>query len=144
MKNASKAKNVQKCFKSKKCVSGPSAKYLWQSVKTCCRCCQLQSSEHTKWILSRSLSSESFSLFLNWTVSSMLKLNSSDKVILFVMYTIEIPLKNWTDFRYVSAVQGCRLEIVKRRWGSGGQIGFSAPPPPSVNPLNPSKTSTTP
>ena len=37
-------------------------------------------------------------------------------------------------FRYVPAVQGCRLEIVQRRRGSAGQLGSSAPPPP-LNPL---------
>ena len=90
----------------------PSVKYLWQSVKTCCRCCQLQSGEPTKWISPRS------------------------------------PLFHWNPFqhdddtfycRYVSAVQGCRLEIVKRRWGSAGQIGSSAPPPPLLQPLKPLK-----
>ena len=55
----------------------------------------------------------------------------------------ESPLFHWNPFqhdddilfcRYVSAVQGCRLEIVKRRWGSASQIGFSAPPqqPPAL------------
>ena len=42
-KNASKEKSVHPV---------PSVKYLWQSVKTCCRC-QLQSSESTKWVLPR-------------------------------------------------------------------------------------------
>ena len=81
--------------------------YLWQSVKTCCRCCQLQSSEPTKWI-------SPLSPLFHWNPFQ------HDDDILFC--------------RYVSAVQGCRLEIVKRRWGSASQIGFSAPPlqPPAL------------
>ena len=40
----------------------------------------------------------------------------------------------WTDYEhcryaYAYAYQGCRLEIVKRRWGSARLTGSSAPPP---------------